>query len=283
LTDGRCTAIDSIRISNDSVQIRRDTALTLCGGATTGRTATYTSAVTGDVLSYTWTVSNPLTITGATTGTPTVSGNAAGILTGVIRNQSGCTLRDTMRVNFANLNSIVSVRAMPDTILKGQTSGLVVSPDNMMSWTYKWSPAVGLTDPNIANPTARPDTSTTYSVLVTDRNGCTTTQSARVTVLDPQCGMPFVFVPNVFSPNGDQFNEKFYVHSEYVKECTLIVYNRWGEEVYRVEKNAHMPDLGWDGTHKALPVCPDVYGWYVSGICNEGETFFMKGNVTVMK
>jgi gliding motility-associated-like protein len=118
---------------------------------------------------------------------------------------------------------------------------------------------------------------------VTDRNGCTTNVAARITVLDPQCAMPFVFVPNVFSPNGDNINEKFYVHTDYVRECTLIVYNRWGEEVYRVEKNGHMPDLGWDGMHKSQPVCPDVYGWYVSGICREGETFFMKGNVTVMK
>jgi gliding motility-associated-like protein len=37
--------------------------------------------------------------------------------------------------------------------------------------TYKWSPAVGLDNPNIANPIARPDTTTTYRVVVKDNCG----------------------------------------------------------------------------------------------------------------
>jgi gliding motility-associated-like protein len=280
LTDGRCTAIDSIVVSNDSIQIRRDTAITLCAAGS--RQTTYTSGIATDVLTYQWTVSNGLTVTGATTNSPTVSGTGAGILTGIIRNQSGCTLRDTMRVNFTDLNTAFTVKATPDTILKGETSDLRVTPE-MMGWTYKWTPMAGLNNPNVAITTARPDTSTTYSVLVTDRNGCSATKSYRITVLDAVCAEPFVFVPNIFSPNSDGVNDKFYVHSDYVSECTLIVYNRWGEEVYRVEKEAHMYDKGWDGVHKTLGVCPDVYGWYVTGKCREGETFFMKGNVTVMK
>ncbi len=280
LTDGRCTAIDSVLVSNDSIQIRRDTAITLCAGGS--RQTTYSSAIPTDVLTYQWTVNNGLTVTGAATNAPTVAGTGAGILTGIIRNQSGCTLRDTMRVNFTDLSTAFTVKATPDTILKGETADLRVTPETM-GWTYKWTPITGLNNPNVAVTTARPDTSTTYSVLVTDRNGCSSIKSYRITVLDAVCAEPFVFVPNIFTPNSDGVNDKFYVHSDYVSECTLIVYNRWGEEVYRVEKEAHLYDKGWDGVHKTLGVCPDVYGWYVTGKCREGETFFMKGNVTVMK
>jgi len=39
--------------------------------------------------------------------------------------------------------------------------------------TYQWSPAAGLSDPSIANPYARPDTTTIYTVVATSANGCT--------------------------------------------------------------------------------------------------------------
>lgn len=50
--------------------------------------------------------------------------------------------------------------------------------------SYSWSPAAGLSNPNIANPYASPITTTTYSVVVTDSNNCTGTASIIVKV-DP--------------------------------------------------------------------------------------------------
>ncbi len=48
--------------------------------------------------------------------------------------------------------------------------------------TYQWSPATGLNNPNIANPVASPTSTTTYTVLVTDAQGCQNTDSVTVTV-----------------------------------------------------------------------------------------------------
>lgn len=47
-------------------------------------------------------------------------------------------------------------------------------------YQYNWSPATGLNDPTWSNPFAAPGDTTTYSVEVTDANGCT--QSDQVTV-----------------------------------------------------------------------------------------------------
>ncbi|MCT4582085.1 MAG: gliding motility-associated C-terminal domain-containing protein [Flavobacteriales bacterium] len=49
---------------------------------------------------------------------------------------------------------------------------------------YSWSPANGLDDPNIANPTASPNNTTTYTLTVTGGNGCTQTSDVTVTVDD---------------------------------------------------------------------------------------------------
>jgi hypothetical protein len=48
--------------------------------------------------------------------------------------------------------------------------------------TYIWSPATGLSNPNIANPIASPATTTDYSVTVTDQLGAAVTGNVLLTV-----------------------------------------------------------------------------------------------------
>ncbi len=52
--------------------------------------------------------------------------------------------------------------------------------------SYVWTPAFSLSNSNIANPWASPDTNTYYYVVITDSNNCKQRDSARVVVLDPQ-------------------------------------------------------------------------------------------------
>ncbi|HMP83564.1 MAG TPA: cadherin-like domain-containing protein, partial [Verrucomicrobiota bacterium] len=52
-------------------------------------------------------------------------------------------------------------------------------------YTYSWSPATGLDNANIANPTASPASTTEYTVTVTDASGCTAQDSVTVTVNTP--------------------------------------------------------------------------------------------------
>ena len=51
---------------------------------------------------------------------------------------------------------------------------------------YVWVPGIGLSDPNIANPLAKPSMNTLYLVIGTDGNGCRNVDSVNVFVLDPQ-------------------------------------------------------------------------------------------------
>lgn len=52
-------------------------------------------------------------------------------------------------------------------------------------YTYQWTPSTGLDGTDTANPLAAPDTTITYTVIVTDANGCTETSQAVVTVDQP--------------------------------------------------------------------------------------------------
>ncbi len=49
-----------------------------------------------------------------------------------------------------------------------------------------WLPATGLSNPNICNPVASPTQNTTYTVTVTDANGCTSTDAITVTIHVPK-------------------------------------------------------------------------------------------------
>jgi hypothetical protein len=74
--------------------------------------------------------------------------------------------------------------------------------------SYSWDPTTGLSDPNIANPVAQPSVTTTYTVTVTDANGCQDTDDITVNVMDVRCGhnMNKVLVCHV--PPGNPENAK---------------------------------------------------------------------------
>jgi len=49
-------------------------------------------------------------------------------------------------------------------------------------YLYLWSPAEGLDDPTLANPSASPGTTTTYMLTVTDAQNCTSTDEMTLSV-----------------------------------------------------------------------------------------------------
>jgi gliding motility-associated-like protein len=64
------------------------------------------------------------------------------------------------------------------------------------------------------------------------------------------------FIPNAFSPNGDELNDRFQpVTAVDLKDYTLTIYNRWGELIYQ-SQNQHK---GWDGMHQGKPVPQGTY------------------------
>jgi hypothetical protein len=63
----------------------------------------------------------------------------------------------------------IMVTANPDEICSGESSQLnALANGGSGSYTYAWEPTTGLSDPSIANPTASPDATTTYTVTVDD-------------------------------------------------------------------------------------------------------------------
>ncbi len=81
---------------------------------------------------------------------------------------------------------VVTTSASPAILCEGQTSQLNSTIIGGTSpFTYSWSPAASLSNPNIANPVATPTATTWYKVVVNDNAAHTTTDSVKVTVNTP--------------------------------------------------------------------------------------------------
>jgi gliding motility-associated-like protein len=234
----------------------------------------------GEMLMYEWLDPNGMVVgmLDPLTFVPTV----AGLYTLNISNEYECEYTQEFEIDIIDISQSIQATADPDTIILGETVQLDVDhPNNNEVYTYKWSPEGSLLGNNPTedkSPEAMPDTDTDYQVVVTDENGCTAITNVLVTVLDI-CDKPYVFFPNVFSPNGDGNNDVLKVESVVVDEVYFVIYNRWGEKVFE----GNSVDSAWDGTHNGEPVSSDVYGYYLQARCVNGKVYEEKGNVTVLR
>ncbi|RYD97349.1 MAG: gliding motility-associated C-terminal domain-containing protein [Sphingobacteriales bacterium] len=88
-----------------------------------------------------------------------------------------CSLRDTIDI-IVNPGDFLEVPVTDVVLCSGDSVQLNASG----AATYKWSPALYLSNPDIANPVAKPGTTTTYTLVGTSNKNCTDTQIVHITV-----------------------------------------------------------------------------------------------------
>lgn len=137
-----------------------------CNGGTTG-TATVTA--TGGTSPYTY-VWNPSGGTGTT-----ASGLAAGTYTVTVTDNKGCTT--TATATITQPTAITATMSNTPVSCFGGSNGTatVVAAGGTPGYTYSWAPSGG------TNATASGLTQGTYTVTITDANGCTRTGNTTVT------------------------------------------------------------------------------------------------------
>jgi len=147
---------------------------------------------------------------------------------------------------------------------------------------WKWSPATGLDNANIASPTATARESIVYTCVAANDGKCITRDEVRITVI---CNNANVFVPNTFSPNGDGMNDVFYPRGKGVFTIkNLRIFNRWGEVVFeRMGFQANDINAGWDGTFKGAKLASDAYVYAMEVQCDNSSIILTKGNVTLLR
>ncbi|TND05129.1 MAG: PKD domain-containing protein [Bacteroidetes bacterium] len=117
----------------------------------------------------------------------------------------------------------------------------------------------------------------TYTVMqvATNANGCTDTTYVTVVVESEST----IFIPNAFTPNGDEHNGMFYAYGTNIEEFQMLIYDRWGNLVYE-SKDIYK---GWDGTYKGDPVQEDVYVWKIIYTDSRSKRHRAIGHVSVIR
>lgn len=125
-----------------------------------------------------------------------------------------------------------------------------------------------------------PSDTGTYEICLTATNssGCTDEYCRTITVRDEFT----IYVPNAFTPDGDNYNEQFqaYIYGIDVYNFDMYIYNRWGEIVWE----SHDKDAAWDGTYQGKLVQDGVYVWVITikdQYSDERKSF--NGHITILK
>jgi gliding motility-associated-like protein len=145
-----------------------------------------------------------------------------------------------------------------------------------------WSELPDAACPTCLMQTVVPIITSTYTVSVTTVDGCMDADSLTL-YLERQDD---VYVPNVFSPNGDGINDLFLISaSADIEEIEhLSIYDRWGNMIFL---NEHFlpndPGEAWDGKWKGETLNPGVFAYKMIARFSNERSEIRYGDATLMR
>lgn len=205
----------------------------------------------------------------------------SGMYTLYIQDIKGCV--DSVDATLVDPLPIIVDAGRDTTIQLGFTidlDGFLVSPNAPA--TVTWSPGETLECIDCLDPEAMPLSSTTYYLEALDELGCTAIDSVRIFVVPDRP----LFIPNVFSPNGDGQNDYFTIYGgPAVQELlTVQIFSRWGELVFEGNNlPVNIEGVGWDGTFNGERMGSGVFVYIVEALFIDGAIAFYKGDITLLR
>lgn len=198
----------------------------------------------------------------------------------MVISQLGSCIPDT---NFVTIivHPMPYIEAGPDqTLIAGSQAH--INTTSKYVYKYMWDHGETLDCDTCANPVASMSVTTTYHIDVATDFGCRGSDSITIHLF---CDESQIFIPNSFTPNKDGENDVFYPRGTGISNIkSFRIYNRWGQLLFERsnidindEKNA------WDGSFHGDGPRPDVYVYVIEAICETGEPFHLKGDVTIIR
>ena len=123
-----------------------------------------------------------------------------------------------------------------------------------------WEGPEGLSCYDCVDPIAQPLETSTYQVTATSPDGCVAMEELVVHVDKKRD----VFVPNVFSPNGDGINDRLVIYGgpEVTNIAVFRVYTRWGSLIFEGHNISPNKEAGtWDGRFGGKRMRPGSFVW----------------------
>jgi gliding motility-associated-like protein len=150
-----------------------------------------------------------------------------------------------------------------------------------IAWV-QWSPENQLSCTQCLHPWITAHESEELQVQIEDMYGCQAEAVLRLIVeLNPQ-----IFIPNIFSPNGDGINDRFFPNAgpTVVNIPRMMLFDRWGNLLFE-QRNfpPNAPQMGWNGRYKGELLDPAVFAYLIEVELVTGEILTFSGDVTLVK
>ncbi len=257
LTDSNnCSASDEVQIQ---VTPRPVASIQGSGRICLGNSATLTASGGS---AYLWN-------TGSTASSISVSPGVSSVYEVVVSNQPDCSDTASISIEVLPLPSV----SLPDQITLRQGERRQLDAESGAD-TYQWAPSAGLSCTDCPDPVLQPLTGETYCVTAT-KDGCSSEACIVVEVSD-ECP---VFVPNAFSPNGDQVNDLFCPYSNCLQEFTMEVFSRWGALMF----SGTGTEACWDGKQGGHDQNSGVYVYKIQGTTLNGKKVNLAGEFFLLR
>jgi gliding motility-associated-like protein len=265
-----CTATaDIILTEPTALEISLLASNPVCYGYSDGSIA---ASVSGGVLSYFYQWDN-----GA--GGNINSSIEAGDYSLTVTDANGCSLQTSYTLTEPN-PVVVNIQPVQDTIpFFGANVQLIstYTANGNMANSFRWEPAATLSNAYVQNTLASPIHTTTYTLTVTDEDGCVGTTQITIHVGHDKA----LYVPNVFSPNGDGINDIFqvYTYANGIRNFTLRIHDRWGQLIFESNDVA----AAWNGNFNGRELNPGNYVYTLHIIYLDGDSYKKQGTITLLR
>jgi gliding motility-associated-like protein len=208
----------------------------------------------------------------------------AGLHIITIEDPAGCAFSDTLEINQPDELQVIFDPAKIKVELGDSITLEPIINSSLNIASYTWTPGDStLSASNIVNPSADPTRNTRYNLTVVDVNGCR--DSAQLVVeVDFNRN---VYIPNVFTPNGDGPNDEFRIFTcnGVSKIKTVGLFDRWGNQVYSAKDLS--PECAgvrlWDGRFNSKIANAGVYVYVIEIEFVDLSVLVYRGDVTLLR
>ncbi|MEO6132474.1 MAG: gliding motility-associated C-terminal domain-containing protein [Saprospiraceae bacterium] len=210
------------------------------------------------------------------------SGLNSGSYTITALDANGCQVQEII---WINVPLTVHVDLGADRILlPGDTTmieALVNLPFDSLSnitWTGLSNPVC----PTCLTQPVAPIITTAYFISVTNTQGCSD-QDSVVVFLQKNID---IYIPNIFSPNGDGINDRLLISagSEVEEIESMEIFDRWGNMIFLATHfPPNDPTYSWTGMHDGSVINPGVFAFRLVARFKNGKEEVRNGDVTVIK
>jgi gliding motility-associated-like protein len=230
----------------------------------------------------------PLSSTNAipVTGTWSPALNNTATTTYTFTPDSGqCANGSTLTIQVHPVPAFINIKR-DTTVYDGTVLASYNFPVNDPAGTINWNnsnPSIGLAvsgTGTIPSFRATNMADTALNAIITTvpfTNGCAgVSQSFKIKVLPLT---KEIFVPNVFSPDGDGRNDQFFIYGNYIASVELQIFNQWGQHLATLTGT----NQGWDGKYKGSAQPVGVYLYVLKAELKDGRNVRRKGSITLIR